>query len=146
MSESPYAPPRAVVADAPEPPRVRPRAVVIAVALLWTELVPSVFLTFLAWDEISVDDPAYRIALQIYVVIWLGISVLVNTKIWQGRNWARIVALILTLFAMIDLLGIVQQFAESPWETALSTAALALDVAAVVIVFGPGRDWFRRRS
>ncbi len=38
MSHNPYSAPRSAVSDAAAPPMERPRVVVIAVALFWTEM------------------------------------------------------------------------------------------------------------
>jgi uncharacterized membrane protein YagU involved in acid resistance len=145
--ENPYAPPKAVVSDAPEPPRVRPRAVKIAVALLWVELL----LALVNWglsSDITVGTPEaeYKLFTDIFMAIMVAVSAWINIKVWQGRNWARIVALVLTILSFPTLLALPEMYREDALSAALSLAALALDVVAMILVFGPGREWFRRRS
>jgi uncharacterized membrane protein YagU involved in acid resistance len=146
--ENPYAPPKAVVSDAAEPPRVRPRAVKIAVVLLWVELCLAVVNPFLTSNLVTLGtrEADYKLFSEIFILIMIAISAWINIKVWQGRNWARIVALVLTLLAFPTLLALPEMFREEALSATVSLAALALDVVAMILVFGPGRDWFRRRS
>jgi hypothetical protein len=142
---NPYAPPKAVVSDATDgPPRVRPRAVKIAVALLWVEFLLALVIRVLSSDiTVGTSEAEYKFLADIFWVTQVAVAAWINVKIWQGRNWARIVALVLTVLAFLWLPAI---FHEGALSAALSFSMLALDVVAMILVFGPGRDWFQRRS
>jgi hypothetical protein len=147
MNENPYAPPKAVVSDSPEPPRVRSRAVKIAVALLWTELA-LVIVSWVLDSDVTMGTlkAEYKLYTDIVMLIIVAISVWINIKVWQGRNWARIVALVLTILALPSLLSLPTMFREDALSAVLDLASITLDVAAMILIFGPGADWFRRRS
>jgi hypothetical protein len=122
----------------------RPRVVVIAVALLWTEVTLGLLESLLDWKNLTANDSA-RFGL-IVDVLFVGISVLINIMIWRGRNWARIVALVLTLLAVVGFAPVIGvEFARAPFVTVLGMSELLLDVIAVYLVFVPGRRWFARR-
>ncbi len=70
----------------------------------------------------------------------VGLSVLINIKIWQGHSWARIVALILTLLAATGYAMQIRAFA-----TVLAVTGMLLDIVGLYLVFVPGRAWFARR-
>lgn len=74
------------------------------------------------------------------LVIWVYIAV------WQGRNWARIVALILTGLSLLAIVNFAQDFAERPIGSVVDIVTTLFDVTAMVLLFGPGRAWFRARS
>src|SRR5262245_21125810 len=115
MSDNPYAPPKAVVSDAPELPRVRSRAVKIAVALLWIELALVLVGWVLASDiTVGTLEAEYKFLTDVFMVIMVAVSVWINIKVWQGRNWARIVALVLTVLALPTLLQFTAMLREDP--------------------------------
>lgn len=144
MTHNPYSAPRSVVTDTPPPPMERPRVVVIAVALFWTEVALGLLESLLDWKHLTADDSATFVL--IVDVLFVGLSVLINIMIWRGRNWARIVALVLTALAVVGFAPIIgAEFARAPLVTVLGMIELLLDVIALYLVFVPGRQWFARR-
>jgi hypothetical protein len=144
MTHNPYSAPRSIVTDTPPPPRERPRVVVIAVALLWTEVALGLLESLLDWENLTANDSA-RFGL-IVDVLFVGLSVLINIMVWRGRNWARIVGLVLTILGVVGFAPVVgAEFARAPFVTLLVMVELLLDVIALYLVFVPGRQWFARR-
>jgi len=122
----------------------RPRVVVIAVALLWTEVALGLLESLLDWENLTANDSA-RFGL-IVDVLFVGLSVLINIMVWRGRNWARIVGLVLTILGVVGFAPVVgAEFARAPFVTLLVMVELLLDVIALYLVFVPGRQWFARR-
>jgi hypothetical protein len=144
MNRNPYAAPKSAVSDVPAAPMERPRVVVIAVALFWTEVTLGLLDSALDWKYLTVgDSAAFTLIVE---ALFVGLSVLINIKIWQGRNWARIVALVLTLVAMAGYATQVgTEFARAPFITVLAIIELLLDIVGLYLVFVPGRAWFARR-
>jgi len=144
MTHNPYSAPRSTVTDTPPPPMERPRVVIIAVALLWTEVALGLLESLLDWKNLMASESA-RFGL-IVDVLFVGLSVLINIMIWRGRNWARIVALVLTMLAVVGFAPVVGvEFARAPIVTLLGMSEMLLDVIALYLVFVPGRQWFARR-
>jgi hypothetical protein len=144
MTHNPYSAPRSIVTDTPPPPMERPRVVVIAVALLWTEVALGLLESLLDWENLTANDSA-RFGL-IVDVLFVGLSVLINIMVWRGRNWARIVGLVLTILGVVGFAPVVgAEFARAPFVTLLVMVELLLDVIALYLVFVPGRQWFARR-
>ena len=144
MTHNPYSAPRSAVTDALAPPMERPRVVVIAVALLWTEVALGLLESLLDWRNLMASDSA-RFGL-IVDVLFVGLSVLINIMVWRGRNWARIVGLVLTILGVVGFAPVVgAEFARAPFVTLLVMVELLLDVIALYLVFVPGRQWFARR-
>jgi hypothetical protein len=132
MSRNPYSPPQALVGDTDqEPVRVKPVAIRRAIVILWTSFALNLFITALDWRyQISQVPPLVLIVSQIF---GLCIAVWLFWKIGVGRNWARIVYLVLLL---VGLTAVIPEITSS--------AARAAHIASMVLVFGPGRGWFQR--
>ncbi len=146
MAHNPYSAPNTTVADvSAEPPMERPRIVVIAVMLLWTEFTLGLLDSVLGWKDSRAAQKFWEFSIVISA-IFVIISVWINIKVWQGRNWARIVALVLTGFAVISFAPQMSaSFARSALLSTLYCIEILLDVAAMILVFGPGRRWFAQR-
>ena len=149
MSHNPYKPPDSAVADIPAPFELqRPRAVVIAVWLSWVSIALGIISSIVDFDASDPDlSPGLQIALA---VAGSAISALLTVMIWRGRNWARILTLILSSisYAMLAVLmaGSPEFAAEMTSDAWLWAISAFLDVVFVVLIFGPGRAWFRRRD
>ena len=148
-ANNPYAPPKAIVEDAVEPPMPRPRSVTIAVWMLWSELAMSVTVAIL--HMYNAPNTMVFLSALIGAVLFQGLSALLNYKIWQGRNWARITYLVLLGLSALSILSMAAVgptglvFAPSI-ETLFVGLGCLLDLVALYLVFVPGRAWFRRRS
>src|SRR3954468_13678307 len=100
MPEKPYAAPKAPVADiaASLAARVRPPQIRWVIWLAIANYVLNFAVVALNWNYyMRTSGVAALIASQ---AVGLAIAVWFYSKIWQGRNWARIVLLVFSLFGM----------------------------------------------
>ena len=79
----------------------------------------------------------------------LALNVVLAWKIARGRNWARVVLLVLQIIVLGNLLRTLLEqhgFTIFPSETLVMLFLRpALAIVALVLVFGPGRAWFAPR-
>jgi hypothetical protein len=145
MAHNPYSAPTTTVADvSADPPMQRPRVVAIAVYLLWAEFTLGLLDSVLDWKYTRAQE-YYQVSVG-FDVVFVILSIWLNWKIWQGRNWARIVALVLVAYSVVSFLPqISASFQRTVLISTLFTVELLLDVAAMYLVFFPGRRWFARR-
>jgi len=149
-SDNPYAPPQAVVQDAPDValPLPQPHAVTVAVWMLWIEVALSTLSSLIRMG--SVRETIAVIAILFGAVLFQGLSALLILKIWQGRNWARITYLVLMLLGILSLIQMAATFPVGVQyvpgiEALLTFIGMTLDLVAMYLLFVPGRAWFRRR-
>jgi hypothetical protein len=127
------------MAEAPPPPG----KLILAVRFLWASLalgIPS----FLY--EIGRAPGGVEVGTTIALtLVFFGLAAYVNISIYQAKNWARIVGLILTVLEVgILFLGIASP-EEAVIEAVCNWAAAALDVAAMYLLFAtPASVWFTR--
>ena len=137
---NPYSPPKAEVQDAPRERLVaeRPQQIVRTTALLWLVLVLSLISTGLTIRRSPppVPDIAGTFAFG------LAVSLVRIVGIWQGRNWARIVSVVITALSVIALPN---GFARQPVVSNLLDAlTIPLELAVLFLVFTkPGALWFK---
>lgn len=160
MSENPYAPPSAEVADVrrEETSLDRPQIVTIGIWLLWLDvavLLPGPIITAMKMPLVALVAPeGFRV---LFIFMMIGFKALLTWRAGQGRNWARIghlVVLILrvafTLFTFVMINSMFPDRAnnplsfEVPLQSALFLLSFALPIAAVAMLFtGTGSDWYR---
>jgi hypothetical protein len=159
---NPFASPRSEVAAGEanillERPVRRPTAVNIALFLIGIGIALAV-VAVLRTPSPQLADREQLVALAFGVLSVLVYSLLFYF-ILRGRNWARIVYLVLTVISLAEVGAwlyvwyffeskILEQVASRP---SLSTFAWIffprlLAVSAVILLFGPGRAWFRKRA
>jgi hypothetical protein len=153
-ADNPYLPPRTAVAD-PVVGDLGSRPIAINVALL---LIAAKALLGLG---VLVNFPFGMPVTQLLVglmpaVISIAFAIMLGWFIARGRNWARILYLVLTILSLLWLaMAIGSQFAQpagvtmrssiSLWSVMTTFVPRALSIAVVVLLFGPGRAWFRDR-
>ena len=148
VSESPYAPPGARVADqAPAPPPFpRPRQVTFAVGLLWVSFGLGFPLSYLA--AARAPDIGFHPVLLLFTFAMLVLAAALNVLVYKGRNWARIIVLLLVLVAGLFLF--VPSEEPTPpgmLEQALNILSFVLELIAIYLLFSwPGALWFRPRE
>ena len=150
-THNPYTPPSAAVQDVRFVERhARPVAVVIAVALLVVGLL---------YDGVA----AVRLARYIgtgfvaptFFVWSLGrwiVLALACAYLWRGRNWGRILLLALTALSLYTLFRQIWSFTHQPAGMNLPLGPVTvsmlvvplIDLAALFLVYVPGRAWFGR--
>ena len=148
MANNPYSPPTSDVAKTREPPK----QVVWAVWMMRISVLIGYASLFLVQDLTTAlgDVPAEtRSASVVFFFIVLALTAVVYLWLIQcvqdGRNWARIVMLVLTALGMFSLLA---GGDDGPAVFhVISVADTILDVTAIVLLFrAPGSDWFRPRD
>ena len=139
MTDNPYEPPKSEVQDA-SPRRLvaaRPMAILQAIALLWI----SSGLGFAAsLSEVSDSQDALIVSVLVMVVLAVALTV----GIWRGRNWARIVYLILVLLSLTNLVSTWGLTERPPFEVALEAVSFVADAGSFFLMFtSPGSLWFQ---
>ena len=125
-------------------PEEKPKGIKSAVNALWASLAVGLVKALLDFAHISAMAPAAFI-----IIVWITTIAFIAfliAKISAGRNWARIVLLI--LFALGILPALYTMFAEfgrAPVMGALSLLQMGMQVYALVFLFTqPGSVWFRK--
>ncbi len=128
-----------------------PTVVVVAVALVAFSIVYGGFGLVRVLSHVSTGAIA-----PIYLVATLArwtIVTLMCVKLWSGRNGARTVLAVLAGLSMLILIINLGSLLIQPGSVSLSGGALvvasmlvvpALYLAAVYLVYLPGREWFER--
>jgi hypothetical protein len=154
LSASPYAPPRAVVADADRSLVPRPATIELLVKLLWIDYVLSVVL--MGWSILKPDpelqkmDMAARTIGLVFGLAFCGLilalSAWINFAIGKGRNWARIAYLVLTLMwipLIPYLYTTTRAGTTSIPEALLNLVGLVMSlVICYLLLARPAREWF----
>ena len=146
--QSPYAPPASQVSDPPEPQHLFPKPLQIRVAvwLLWISLALATPMMYFEYRRTSSYVEA--IFVMVFVSAMLAFSAFLNVKIARGRNWARIVFLVLAVFTVVfSFLPDEGARTVSILESALSVISLVIDIVIAYLLFAwPGALWFRPRT
>jgi peptidoglycan/LPS O-acetylase OafA/YrhL len=144
---NPYAPPLAPVGDPIRPtPIDRPRQVVLATVLLWAGLALSTAYWAFEWRSLGTALPIY-IAVPSAVVGFVFRAWL-TSKIYAGRNWARLTLLVSALLGLLALLVPASRVvARSPTPVFVRIGLWALFLAAIVLLFTrAANEWFKREN
>jgi hypothetical protein len=152
---NPYLPPKAAVADVvSDAPLIRPMAVTIALYLIGARVLMGA--AVLVSSIIGASGSLLLMGL-LAVGFSIAVAIKLGMSIARGRNWARIVYLVLTLFSLASIAftlvnlshlpaGVSMRRELSTWWLVTILLPTALSVTVVVLLFGPGREWFRARS
>ena len=126
-------------------PLLKPVAVRRAIGLLWASLAIGALKTPLDWAYLT---SRASVAFNAFVIIFtFAITAFFIWKIGQGRNWARIIFLVLFLLGVVPFVFIVRsEFARSPASGLLSSVQSGLQAVAFFLIFtSPGKEWFQPR-
>jgi hypothetical protein len=145
-SANPYSPPQADVRDT-RPARLlaeRPRQISRAFVLVWISLALGVGASVLELRR----GPDSVTAWLVGVIVAVTVSIVLNLAIWRGRNWARIVYMVLTALVLVAYPFLLATEAGlGRFEIALDVTAMALDCFILYLLFTrPGSQWFRFAS
>ena len=143
---NPYAPPKAPVSDVLPETVERPPDVTLAVRLLWISLGVGVFGLFVDPD---VKGGVLVVAIAMGLV-GCGIGAWINFKIASGRNWARIIYLIMAI-VVYALTAATWKSTVAPTRGLVSTVfnvvGAALDVWILYLLFKRSSSaWFRQQG
>jgi len=140
-----FAPPLSAVEDRRPRWSPPPRGVALAVRFLWISL--ALGLPSFAYEfnrSPSGVDFAISVAFQVAL---LAFGAYINVSIYRARNWARIVALILTVLETGMLLFGLTSADAAVIEVICNWVATALDIAAMGLLFtATASAWFRRKG
>lgn len=139
----------------PEPARrARPRNVNIALGLIGGGVLIRLILGFRLWQDVDFEfvTPAMFV---VPVAGWILIAVICH-QIAHGKNWARLLLLLLTLLVFAQLcfaIGIIWRKAPDMWDVVLNTnyllnsvLPLAMNMAALHLLYFSSGDWFGARK
>ena len=146
MSGNPYAPPKAEVevAERDEVTAERPRQIVWVVQLAALNYALGLVSIAIAWDYFarlqSLTSTILGQAFTFVLLFWL------YYKIFQGRNWARILWLVLSLLGLAMMPFTYKLLGAMPGITKLQmTIGFGLTLVIIwLLFFSPGKHWFRR--
>jgi hypothetical protein len=144
--ENPYQPPRSALADFNDAPFAgRPRLINVAAGLIVASLPVGYLYAALQWDLLGLEG-----MLVLYVIIaavMTSVVAWITYEIWQGRNWARIVLLIVTLWGVaFSAREVPPLFVDAPVVASVFVFRYVLVLAALAIAFlTPARHWFSKR-
>lgn len=148
---NPYAPPKAPVAGAEvsAPSLERPRQVKVAVQLAWAGLALG-FLSLGFGRQWMVEgiSPIATAGIVLLLAVIGVLCGLLNWKIWQGRNWARLVYAFITALGVVSFLpGAMTAFRDAPFSVLNTAIQLVMDCLVIYLVFtDPGKRWFAKRA
>jgi hypothetical protein len=119
--------------------RQRPPQILHAIALLWistslgaTAAVLGVQRAGGAWDAIAVT-----------VGLMLIIMSVLSVMVWRGRNWARILYVVLVATSLASFLAAWGVAERPPFEVALEAVSYVADAGSFFLMFtAPGSSWF----
>jgi FtsH-binding integral membrane protein len=150
MIDSPYAPPRAALADVEEAedPMDRPWQVARATTCLWIKF--GIGVATALWNVVYISPQlamfSRPVIFAFYAVLFL-ITAWIYRSIGKGRDWARILFLILT---GISILGV--PFSIFAVKIGTVTSAVAMTglvnicisgYAAYLLLTAPSRAWYK---
>lgn len=148
MSESPYTPPQANIDPPPSQPHMeRPKEIEIAIWLVVAGYLIGLAGVFMTWEyQMSVQSPGQFFISQ---AIGIAIAIWIYYKIYQGRNWARILFLVLAVLGVLALLlpfsGDVLNAVPATTKVIMIAGHLINAAVVYLLFFSPGRHWFRKR-
>jgi hypothetical protein len=145
MNNNPYSPPNAPVADVLSlQGYCRPASINVVLTLFLAPMALAlIHATFQWWNLRSAVPLASIIVTAVLTTTLIG---WLSYKIWQGRNWARIVMLVLFVIGvLISGPQLPAMFARSRLAAGIFVVQSAAQFAALCIVFfTPARRWFSK--
>ncbi len=151
---NPYTPPEATVGDVEVAElRERPVAVVVAVILIGIQILMWLS-SYVRVLHVYLTASGMNLTLFGIQVVKCLLLLMICFQLWRGRNWARILLLVMTGFALLAVFVQYWSLSNIPAGVKYQTDAVAyvwfllpplIYLTASFLVFVPGRAWFRRR-
>ena len=150
MNENPYAAPKAHVTDVESAPadRARPPQIKLVIQLAVANYLLALAVAIFNWQFY-----AQRTGIIGFVVsqaLGLAIGIWFYYKIWQGRNWARIVLLVFSVIGMAVSLTSFYRSELAAMPTAVKRLTILGTIVSFVVLYllfiSPGREWFVKQD
>jgi hypothetical protein len=144
-----YQPPRTRVADAGA--KIRPRSINAALVLVGLLVLVECYHQVMNLSEVGNGEMSGVAWIADW--IWVAAIIVAGFFIARGRDWARWVFGIITLHVIYEYLDarlFIASFGEgveefvAPFSLWILPMSSLFAVAAIILVFGPGRAWFER--
>jgi hypothetical protein len=115
----------------------RPHQIIQAIALLWMSATLGFF------SSLSENDESWA-KLIIAALLMLAMTVTLSVGLWRGRNWGRMVYLILVALSLAAFLSSWGVSGRPKVEVALEAVSFVADAGCFFLLFTqPGSLWFR---
>jgi len=151
---NPYTPPAATVGDVEASElRERPVAVIVAVILIGIHILMGLSSYVRVLHVYLTAGGINLVVLGIQVAKWL-LLFLICYQLWRGRNWARVLLLVMTGFALLAVFAQLWSFSSVPAGVKYQADNMAyvwvllpslIFLTASFLLFVPGRAWFGKR-
>jgi peptidoglycan/LPS O-acetylase OafA/YrhL len=141
---NPYAPPGAPLAEPQKDRPDKPAQVRRAVIILWTSLAIGI-----AQELLNLDSHAkeYWAIVVLTTGGMFAINALLIHLVSRGRNWARIVLLILTIAGLPVYVLWPGEYFTDLWSLVVTCLGIVLDLTALAMLFtGKGAKWYSSRA
>lgn len=123
----------------------RPRAVTTAVQLFVSSLAIGLLKSIFNLTQRTSGLP--MIIALLVVIAFFGLLFFLVLKIASGKNWARIVVLILVLFVPFAIPAYLEEVRRSVLSGTLSIIIALLQLVGTILLFiKPSNVWFRTRK
>jgi hypothetical protein len=147
MERNPYAPPVSTVADPAEVRGERPKEVTQAVKLLWISFFVGIAGIFL--QPLNIRSAAQWMGVLIGAGVIFAIWAWVISKIAKGRNWARVLFLVLVILGLVFTVFVIPTalalYRARPLSGLLSLTNFVLEIYTVYLLLtAPAREWFKQ--
>ena len=149
---NPYRPPQTHVADSRQSDEPRPGSIKLALVMIGLWLLVQSYHQLGRLEQVNTGEMSPLGWMIDWV--WVGALAATGFLIARGRGWARWVLLafaLVELYQFADALLFISMFEEGALGEFFETSQLVIlpmgplvSVAAVILVFGPGRGWFNR--
>jgi len=124
----------------------KPQSVVTAIRLIWVSLALSLIKMPPIITEAKNLGGITAVGIVIFILSCvLGMVAFLVLKMSDGRNWARIIFVVLMVLGISPTLRmIVNEFSKSAFQGTVSVVQFGLQIyATVLLITKPSRDWFQ---
>lgn len=124
----------------------RPRRITIAIKLLYLNLGIGILRSFLEAARLTSSAPAPIGFIVVIQIVTLAIIMFLIYIIGKGKNWARIIILVLFLIGLpFSIRPLLQSLAANLFSGLLGIAQTILQIIALIFLFQKASsDWFKK--
>ncbi len=120
----------------------RPLTATLAVLLVVLQLVISLAAAIIAWTK-PADYQTYAVTAPLFLLVLYAVAAY---YLWAGREWARILTLVVALIGVIGNLSVVLYY-DDKTTVAANVVGLVIAAAIVVLLFAPAsRAYYSKRA